>query len=161
MKGCNIPAKPRTDEKKPLKGEDKEMVEKALRGEWIPAEVLEEIQNERYRNKQPYLVVPIRSYEDERDELKELRKRAKEDFIYHRKKTNEYLNIFNSLPAHERRAFCDQINRSFEGANQEEVDATNAAVGKWFADYLVDSGYTVSFDVDNFVFSIRSLNSLS
>eukprot|EP00984_Skeletonema_dohrnii_P013157 scaffold5430_cov78-Skeletonema_dohrnii-CCMP3373.AAC.3 len=25
VKGCNIPAKPRTGEKKPLKGEDKEM----------------------------------------------------------------------------------------------------------------------------------------
>jgi hypothetical protein len=33
-----------------------------------------------------------------------------------------------------------------EGANQEEVDATNAAVRKWFSDYLVESGYTVSFE---------------
>jgi hypothetical protein len=45
-----------------------------------------------------------------------------------------------------RAPFCDQINRSLEGANQEEVDATNAAVGKWFSDYLVESGYTVSFE---------------
>ena len=71
-KGCNAPEKPYTEEKKPLKGEDKEMVEKALRGEWIPANVLEEIQEQRYRNKQPYLVIPVHSYEEERDELQEL-----------------------------------------------------------------------------------------
>mmetsp|Transcript_15845 Transcript_15845/g.23536 ORF Transcript_15845/g.23536 Transcript_15845/m.23536 type:complete len:698 (+) Transcript_15845:100-2193(+) len=141
VKGCNIPAKPRTGEKKPLKGEDKEMVEKALRGEWIPAEALEEIQEERYNNKQPYLVVPVRSYAEEKDELKVLRKRAKEDFIYYQRKNNEYLHRYNTLPASERRAFCDQINRSSEVSNQDEVDAANADVGKWFADYLIDSGY--------------------
>ena len=147
VKGCNIPAKPRTGEKKPLKGEDKEMVEKALRGEWIPAEALEEIQEERYNNKQPYLVVPVRSYAEEKDELKVLRKRAKEDFIYYQRKYNEYLHRYNTLPASERRAFCDQINRSSEVSNQDEVDAANADVGKWFADYLIDSGYHVSIDI--------------
>ena len=147
MKGCNIPAKPRTGEKKPLKGEDKEMVEKTLRGEWIPAEALEEIQEERYNNKQPYLVVPVRSYAEEKDELKVLRKRAKEDFIYYQRKNNEYLHRYNTLPASERRAFCDQINRSSEVSNQDEVDAANADVGKWFADYLIDSGYYVSIDI--------------
>mmetsp|Transcript_15553 Transcript_15553/g.25547 ORF Transcript_15553/g.25547 Transcript_15553/m.25547 type:complete len:490 (-) Transcript_15553:40-1509(-) len=146
VKGCNVPDKPRTSEKKPLKGEDKEMVEKALRGEWIPAKVLEEIQEERYKNNQPYLVLPVRSYGEERDELKELRMRAKEDFLYHQGKTNEYLNKYNSLPPSERRGFCDQINRSMEAGNQDEVDTANADVGKWFADYLVDSGYAPHMD---------------
>ena len=93
VKGCDVPDKPRTSDKKPLKGEDKEMVEKALRGEWIPAKVLEEMQEERFKNNQPYLVLPVRSYADERDELRELRKRAKEDFIYYILFTLEQLEL--------------------------------------------------------------------
>lgn len=145
VKSCNVPEKPRTEEKKPLKGEDKEMVEKALRGEWIPANVLEEIQEQRYRNKQPYLVIPVNSYEEERDELQELCKHAKEDFIFRQRKTNEYLNKYNSLSASDRHEFCDQYNRFFEVTSVAEIGAANAAVGKWFVDYIVDSGYAVSF----------------
>ncbi len=121
------------------------MVEKALRGEWIPANVLEEIQEQRYWNKQPYLVMPVHSYEEERDELQELRKRAKEDFIFRQRKTNEYLSNYNSLSASERHDFCDRYNRSSKVTNSEETDAANAAMGKWFADYIVDNGYAVSF----------------
>ena len=148
VKGCDVPDKPRTSDKKPLKGEDKEMVEKALRGECIPAKVLEEIQEERFKNNQPYLVLPVRSYADERDELRELRKRAKEDFIYYQAKTNDYLNMYNSLPPSERRGICDQLNRSMEAGDEEEVGTANADLGKWIADYLVDSGYAVSVYVD-------------
>ncbi|KAL7526831.1 hypothetical protein ACHAXR_004341, partial [Thalassiosira sp. AJA248-18] len=144
VKGCNIPPKPRTDEKKPLRGEDKEMVEKALRGEWIPAEVLEEINEQRCRNGQPFLMVRPRAYADERDELMELRKRAKNDFIFHQKKTNEYLHEFNTTP--NRAGFCDQYNRSREGADQEDINIINTDVGQWFADYLVDSGYALHLD---------------
>lgn len=144
VKGCDIPPKPRTAEKKPLKGEDKELVEMALRGEWISAELLEDIQEQRFNNKQPYLVVPTRSYAEERDELKQLRKRAKDDFIFHQKKTNEYLQRVNE--EENVRGLCDQINRSMEGANPEEVEAFNTHMGKWIADYLVDSGYEPHMD---------------
>ncbi|KAL7458690.1 hypothetical protein ACHAWC_010328 [Mediolabrus comicus] len=144
VKGCNIPPKPRTDEMKPLKGEDKDLVEKALRGEWIPAQALEEIQEQRFNNKQPYLVVPTRSYAEERDKLQELRKRAKEDFIYYQQKNNEYLERINNES--DVKGLCDQINQSMEGANQEEVDAFNAELGKWISDYLVDSGYHPHMD---------------
>ena len=33
--GCNMPPKPVAKESRPLRGEDREMVEKALRGEWV------------------------------------------------------------------------------------------------------------------------------
>lgn len=144
MKGCNVPPKPRTDEMKPLKGEDKDLVEKALKGEWIPAQALEEIQEQRFNNKQPYLVVPTRSYAEEQDKLVELRKRAKEDFIYYQQKNNEYLERINNES--DVKGLCDQINRSMEGANQEEVDAFNGELGKWISDYLVDSGYQPHMD---------------
>lgn len=90
--GCNVPPKSRPAEAKPLRGEDKEMVEKALRGEWIPAQALEEINAQRYRDGQPYLIIHPRSYEDEKHELAVLRKRAKKDFFFHQQKTREYLH---------------------------------------------------------------------
>jgi hypothetical protein len=96
VNGCNIPAKPRPKELRPLKGEDKDMVEKALRGEWIPAEELEAINEQRFRNGQPYLLIHPRKYQDEKDQLPMLRKRAKKDFLFQQTRLKVYLNEINT-----------------------------------------------------------------
>eukprot|EP00956_Cyclotella_meneghiniana_P028586 scaffold67020_cov22-Cyclotella_meneghiniana.AAC.1 len=82
VKGCNIPIKPLPKELRPLKGEDKDLVEKALRGEWIQLEELESINEQRFRNGQPYLLIHPRKYYEEKEELPLLRKRAKKDFLF-------------------------------------------------------------------------------
>ena len=140
--GCNVPAKPCPAELKPLKGEDKEMVEKALRGEWIPADVLEAINSHRFETGQPYLIIHPRSYAEEKDQLPLLRKRAKEDFLFHQTKTKEYLHAINEhddVPS-----ICDQINAGVQASDPDERDEINREIGKWFTDYLLDSGYAVS-----------------
>lgn len=75
-----------------MKGEDTDLVEKALRGEWIPLEQLESINEQRFRNGQPYLLIHPRKYEDEKDELPLLRKRAKKDFLFQQTRLKAYLN---------------------------------------------------------------------
>jgi len=140
VKGCNVPPKPRPAERRPLRGEDKEMVEKALRGEWIPADALEEINDHRFRNGQPYLIVHPRSYQEDKAELHVLRKRAKKDFGYHQLKTREYLHGVNT--ADDLGSVCEKINASMQASDPDEVQTTNQEIGQWVMDYLVDSGYS-------------------
>ena len=140
--GCNVPPKPRPAELKPLRGEDKEMVEKALRGEWIPAEELDAINEKRFENGQPYLIIHPRSYEDEKEQLPLLRSRAKKDFLYFQSKTKEYLHTINArddVPA-----LCNRVNEGMRASDPDEVNAIKQEMGKWFTDYLADSGYAVS-----------------
>lgn len=144
VNGCSIPAKPRPKELRPLKGEDKDMVEKALRGEWIPAEELEAINEQRFRNGQPYLLIHPRKYQDEKDQLPLLRKRAKKDFLFQQTRLKVYLNEINTTD--DITALCDQVNLSMRATDPTEVEMINRDIGEWFKDYLVDSGYTPQFD---------------
>lgn len=144
VKGCGVPPKPPTAEKKALRGEDKELVEKALQGEWIPAQELEELNEDRFKRGQPYLVIHPRKYEDEKEELSTLRRRAKGDYLYHRNKTKEYLQFINT---HEDlNSVCDQVNQSMSAADEEEVKQIGKEMGEWFANYLADSGYAPHTD---------------
>ena len=142
VKGCNIPIKPLPKELRPLKGEDKDLVEKALRGEWIPLEELESINEQRFRNGQPYLLIHPRKYEDEKDELPLFRKRAKKDFLFQQTRLKTYLHEINNTD--DINALCEQVNSSMKSGVQTEVEEINRDIGEWFKDYLVDSGYTVS-----------------
>lgn len=142
VKGCNVPPKPRPAELRALRGEDKEMVEKALRGEWIPAAELEAINEHRFQNGQPYLLIHPRSYEDEKDDLHALRRRAKEDFLFHSEMAKKYLHDIKTVD--DLGPLCNQVNASLIGSDENEVDQINQEMGEWFKDYLVGSGYAVS-----------------
>ena len=105
---------------------------------------MEDINEQRFRNGEPYLLIHPRSYEDEKAELPVLRKRAKEDFLFHQTKSKEYLHRVNTtedLPS-----FCDQINASMNAADPNEVEAINREMGEWFISYLVDNGYAPQMD---------------
>eukprot|EP00547_Thalassionema_nitzschioides_P004618 CAMPEP_0194213062 /NCGR_PEP_ID=MMETSP0156-20130528/13366_1 /TAXON_ID=33649 /ORGANISM="Thalassionema nitzschioides, Strain L26-B" /LENGTH=703 /DNA_ID=CAMNT_0038941007 /DNA_START=105 /DNA_END=2216 /DNA_ORIENTATION=- len=146
VKGCNVPTKPVPPERKALKGEDAELVEKALKGEWIPAQDLEELNEARFERGQPYLIVPPRSYGEEKDKLALLRRRARKDFLYHKKKSREYLAKFAIADEEELEAICRQVNQSSTANDPEEVKNIHEAMGKWFIDYVVDSGYSPQTD---------------
>ena len=142
VNGCNVPKKPRPKEARPLSGENKELVEKALRGEWIPLEDLEAINEQRFRNRQPYLLIHPRKYQEEKDELPLLRKRAKKDFLFQQTRLKKYLNEINTTDQISH--ICEQVNSSIKASDSTEAKEINKDIGEWFKDYLVDSGYTVS-----------------
>lgn len=105
---------------------------------------MEDINEQRFRNGEPYLLIHPRSYEDEKAELPVLRKRAKEDFLFHQTKSKEYLHRVNT--AEDLPSFCDQINASMNAADPNEVEAINREMGEWFISYLVDNGYAPQMD---------------
>lgn len=134
--GCNVPKKPVPMERRPLLGEDEEVVQKILKGEWVDTEILDQVNEERFLKGRPYLFVRPRPYEDEKHELDLLRKRTKSDFLYHQRKTREYLCMLNERSSDDLATLCNQYNLSMRPTNEDEVESINSDVGKWFISYL-------------------------
>lgn len=109
------------------------------RGEWIPAEELDYINEQRFHNDQPYLLIHPRRYEDEKAELQILRKQAKKDFLFQSAQYKKHLHKISE--AGDLSTICDQVNRSATSGEQDEKDEINREIGQWFSDYLTDSGY--------------------
>ena len=117
--------------------EDTELVEKIMKGDWVPLKVLTELNTRRYRDGLPFLTPPVRSYEDDKDRLNEMRKNAREDFAYQHFQHYFYLRFQDT--AEHRQEIVDHLNRS--ASPQQDLDKTAEDLGKWFADYGKDNGY--------------------
>jgi MFS family permease len=101
-KGLGIPPKEVPVEAKPLKFEDKELVEKALRGELITAEDFDALNEIRRQKGKPYLIVRPGSYEADKERLDKLLVQAKDDFLYTIKQTDENITKLNRSSKRER-----------------------------------------------------------
>ena len=79
--------------------EDQEMVDRLLRGEWVPAKFVDDLNYSRFQKGLPFLRPPMRDYSEEKKDLKVLRRHAKADFevgIYFRGGRREYiLNLWS------------------------------------------------------------------
>lgn len=64
-KGMGPAPKVKSQDSRPLKGEDKDLVEMALRGEYVPASVLDSINEDRISKGLPLLLVHYGKYADE------------------------------------------------------------------------------------------------
>ena len=65
-----------------LQWEDPEFVDRALSGDWVPSKQLDLLNLERMRKGQPFLVIPIRSYEEDKQKgLSELKAQSKADLL--------------------------------------------------------------------------------
>mmetsp|Transcript_27863 Transcript_27863/g.31839 ORF Transcript_27863/g.31839 Transcript_27863/m.31839 type:complete len:742 (-) Transcript_27863:255-2480(-) len=121
-----------------LKGEDSELVERALRGEWIPLAALDRINQERMDSGRYLLVQSVRSYEEDKDDMLLLQHQAMKDFDYRKKNISMWLRELDTKE--KRQDLLDKLERSRlpEEKRQEDRDK----LGVWFSDYLKDSGHT-------------------
>ncbi|KAL3897562.1 MAG: hypothetical protein SGARI_006886, partial [Bacillariaceae sp.] len=124
-----------------LKGEEADIVEKALRGSWVSQETLTAVNNQRQEKGQPYLFIHPRKYEDEKDVLPMVKSEAKRDFEFALRRTDGILGAIAKGQAHiPVDKACEQANKSL-AANTQEAKDINSELGQWFADYLSDNGY--------------------
>ena len=110
--------------------------EKLSIGEFIPADVLSTINFRRIREKKALgLLVPtVGTYEEDKSRLHLLRRQAAGDFLFLRNRSHNLLTKINdpNMPQ-----FVDDVNQ----AMLRSMDGTHDDIGKWFADYMKDSGY--------------------
>ena len=128
---------PPVDFQRALGLEDQDLVDKATRGEWVPAKFLDDLNYARFRKGLPMLRIPVGEYANDKENMKLLRKHAREDFKYHRVIMHE---ILTELEDPEQRAQNIEIMKSIMPP-PEECAKEAKELGKWFSDYLVDSGY--------------------
>jgi hypothetical protein len=124
-----------------LKGEDKDLVDQALRGEWIPAAVLHQINMERMETGHHFLQLPVVPYAQDKEHLKSIKKHAKEDFSFHQATINRWLGSELMSSAEKREHLLEQVKQA--RAEEHERQQMASALGEWFKDYLSDSGYRI------------------
>lgn len=142
IKGLGPAPKEAGKESKALKWEDRDLIERALRGDWVPASALDRINQERRKKGQPYLVVPYGKYDDDKDRLYDIRKHAQEDFTAMSKRMEEAVGTVNKvgLGSDALNDVCNQLTVSLKLA-QDREDELNKELGCWFTDHLKQSGY--------------------
>ena len=123
--------------------EDPELISKALRGEWVPPNVLHDINDRRLVDGHQFLVLPYKSYQEDKEthELCNMGKHSKEDFQFFREIMTGYLSDENLHDPIKREKLTKRVQKSRPPIQKRKELASE--LGQWFADYLLDAGYQV------------------
>ncbi len=132
-----MPTPPKKHNAAALCGEDKDMIARALRNEWVPAAELDKINTDRMMKGKPFLRLHYGKYEDDKDNLPTLREKAKSDFTYFRGAATKWLAELEDADARKNMVEMFKVSR----ATPDEIKESNAELGAWFADYLNANGY--------------------
>lgn len=133
------PREPKEEDHGTLLGEDKDIVARAQRGEWVPPGELDRINEDRMNRGEHFLRIHYGKYADDVKNLPMLRRRARLDFQYSKNAVTEYIGMMQDEEV--RKKLVGQVNVS--KASAAEVEESAAELGKWFTDYLTDNGYWV------------------
>jgi hypothetical protein len=124
-----------------LKGEDKDIIERALAGEWVPAKVLHEINIQRVKTGHHFLAIPPRTFEEDQPIIRDIKKNAQEDFLFFKSDIAEFLGSADMDNDEKRREITAKVKEA--RLSDEDRDLYTKGMGAWFADYLVGAGYRV------------------
>jgi hypothetical protein len=140
-KGFGPAEKKAPTSKRPLPGEDMDLVKKALAGEFVSPDELWLVNLSRMKNHQPAIVANVKPYEDEKEDLGVLLGHAEEAFQARVNVQNHILaEIANPDSEMDLQELCDMANDTLKG-DAEMINGTNSDHGQWVADYLADNGY--------------------
>jgi len=152
------PSKPVTPiSKSLLPGEDKDVVDKALNGDFVDQEKLHMVNIKRGEEGKPFIIPKIKSYEDDKEFLTLLSNQARQNFEYRVKMLDGVLAAIGSESEekNETKKFCRALNKGNK-APEEQLKAATNDIGKWIGDYLMDVGYNphvLSFELKQMVMS--------
>jgi hypothetical protein len=127
---------------KPLPGEEAELVEKVLRGEYVPQKQLDELNKARAMKGDPAIIAKVSPYEEDKERFDEMRQQALETFGYRKARHDRILAALGD-PKHKEDVdtFIEQMNTAIINVDPELKKEVHDDLGKWFADYLEDNGY--------------------
>ena len=125
------------DYQKAMGYEDQDLVDRAMRGEWVPAKFIDDLNYSRFQQGLPFLRPPLKSYEEEKRDFKLLKRHAKADFEYHRFVMHDILN--DLADPEERKKNVELLHKVRPSETERDSDAE--ALGTWFTEYMKDSGY--------------------
>jgi len=116
---------------------DKEITDKAMRGEPVPLQAISEINHKRLQQGLPLLIPTVGTYESDRARFEDMLRLGKDDYLFMRARMHTYLNEMHDP---DRKAYmASAFNKA--KPNEENMNETAEEIGKWFAEYLKDTGY--------------------
>ena len=115
--------------------EDQELVDRAMKGEWVPAQFLMDLNDSRRADGLPFLVTPCTPYHEDKHNMAELRRHAKEDFVFVKFRLYGYLEELDR----DGETFCESVRHV--RPSQHVVDQQAQDLGQWFGEYMKDAGY--------------------
>ena len=137
--GLGPPEKKSHEETALLDGEDEELVEKALKGEFVDPIRLHELNVNRIKEGHHVLTPAVSSYEEDKEQLDILRGQARATFEY-RKKFGDKILLQLKNPSVDKQEVCNLLNAGFD-TDTAEAKLSHEKLGEWFAAYLQDNGF--------------------
>lgn len=135
------PDKKLPESKRPLPGEDKELVEKALAGDSVDPEQLLLVNVTRAKNKQPAIIPRVKPYSEDKKDLEAFHRDAENTFRTRAAIQNRVLGEIAKPDREEDvQELCDLVNYAADG-DPEAIKEANRQLGQWVVDYLADNGY--------------------
>jgi hypothetical protein len=135
------PPKKIPNELRPLKGEDEDLVERALAGSIIDPGVLWSINRNRAKDGKHFIVPNVSSYEEDKQMLDQLRASARAHYEFKHRIHDAALEKISELKSEEeKQEICDLLNNAVKGDPEVMAERTSE-LGKWIGDYLQDNGY--------------------
>ena len=135
--------------KRKLPGEDDELFQRILDGDIVDPELAFEINKVRGLHGKPSVVPRVKSYEEEKDHLQDLRQGAGDTFKF---KLDLYDRVLAGLerPNEEEDPENLVMNKedligvlnTMKGDNHALMEEASSDLGQWFGQYLADNGYT-------------------
>ena len=124
--------------------QEEEYIQKALRGEYVPARVIQILNMNRLERGEKYIINHCGSYDDDKERLKQLCSDTKKDLKILRHNIRHYLSRINNKDP--------SIPRTIHALNHgfpDEMQRQHKEIGEWFGDYLKDNGYMGMTPVQN------------
>ena len=137
-------------QKRILKGEDEEIVQKLLRGSFVDPELKLQVAKLRAENGLPAVVPRVRAYaEDKENNLGELSREASATFEFRRDVADRILAGLaggkqDSDGLNFSREELVQFVNTMRGDDQDQIiiDQATSDLGMWVGEYLADNGYS-------------------
>ena len=138
--------KPLPEHSRHLKGEDKDLLERALRGEWVPPDQIWELNDKRMKDGHDFLVIPYRAYADDKkaNALCQMAMHSEENFQF-------WSDLMLRIVASDVMQDQEKLQKLVESIRTsrppvEERKKLAADLGQWFAEYMYDAGYQIDLN---------------
>jgi hypothetical protein len=121
--------------------EDKDIVVRALAGEWVPAKLLRAINIRRVNDGDQFLAIPNRTFEEDEPMLHDIKKNAQEDYAFYKSRVTAFVGSADMSDMETCRQIAEKVKKIL--ISDEELELLSKGMGSWFTDYLVSAGYRV------------------
>jgi MFS family permease len=141
-----------------LPGDDEELAQKFLDGEYIPQEQVWELNRRRGLEKKPFLLPTVKPYEEDKEKLEEVFAHVEENLRFQMDLEDRILSELENPESDKSiEDLCEFANLAVHGFDPDVVNEQTAQMGQWIGDYLKGKIASSNDGLANYPVFIRSI----